>query len=132
MAIFDKINVKPSASNETTTIASGAKIDGVFNCDSRLHVDGEIVGDIYSKSVVIIGKSGKINGKIIANRLVVNGVFEGNADCDIIEILTGGKFIGKVITKELIIEEKARFEGESKMKEDHNAPKMITEIFPKP
>ena len=122
MAIFDKTNAESPASSETTIIASGAKIDGVFNCASRLHVDGEVTGEIHSKSIVTIGKGGKINGDITANRLIVNGLFEGNAQCDGVEVLAGGKFLGKVISKELMIEAKAEFEGESKIKRDNETP----------
>ncbi len=126
MAIFDKTNAESPASSETTIIASGAKIDGIFNCASRLHVDGEVTGEVHSKSIVTIGKAGKINGSITANRLIVNGLFEGNANCDGVEVLAGGKFLGKVVSKELMIEAKAEFEGESKIKRDNEAPKMTT------
>jgi len=119
MAIFDKTNAESPASSETTIIASGAKIEGVFNCASRLHVDGEVTGEVHSKSIVTIGKGGKINGSITANRLIVNGLFEGNADCEGVEVLAGGKFLGKVVSKELMIEAKAQFEGESKIKRDN-------------
>jgi len=120
MAIFDKTNEKSSASSETTIIASGAKIDGVFNCTSRLHVDGEVAGEIHSQSIVTIGKGGKVNGSIFANRLIVNGYFEGEANCDGVEVLAGGKFLGKVISKELMLEAKAEFEGESRIKRDND------------
>jgi cytoskeletal protein CcmA (bactofilin family) len=131
MAIFDKANAESPASSETTIIASGAKIDGVFNCASRLHVDGEVTGEVHSKSIVTIGKGGKINGSITANRLIVNGLFEGNANCDGVEVLAGGKFLGKVVSKELMIEAKAEFEGESKIKRDNEAPKMTTKSVTK-
>ncbi|HIP31039.1 MAG TPA: cell shape determination protein CcmA, partial [Sulfurospirillum arcachonense] len=123
MAIFDKSNAESPASSETTIIASGAKIDGVFNCASRLHVDGEVTGEVHSKSIVTIGKGGKIKGPVTANRLIVNGLFEGNADCDSVEVLAGGKFLGKVVSKELMIEAKAQFEGESKIKRDNETTK---------
>ena len=123
MAIFDKNNADSPASSETTIIASGAKIDGVFNCASRLHVDGEVTGEVHSKSIVTIGKGGKINGSITANRLIVNGFFEGDANCDGVEVLAGGKFLGKVVSKELMIEAKAEFEGESKIKRENETLK---------
>ena len=123
MAIFDKNNADSPASSETTIIASGAKIDGVFNCASRLHVDGEVTGEVHSKSIVTIGKGGKINGSITANRLIVNGFFEGDANCDGVEVLGGGKFLGKVVSKELMIEAKAEFEGESKIKRENETLK---------
>ncbi len=131
MAIFDKTNAESSASSETTIIASGAKIDGVFNCASRLHVDGEVTGEVHSKSIVTIGKGGKINGSITADRLIVNGLFEGNADCNGVEVLAGGKFLGKVVSKELMIEAKAQFEGESKIKRDNETLKAPSKSTPK-
>ena len=131
MAIFDKSNAKSPASSETTIIASGAKINGVFNCTSRFHVDGEVTGEVHSKSIVTIGKGGKINGDITANRLIVNGLFEGNAQCDGVEILAGGKFLGNIISKELMIEAKAVFEGESKIKRDNETLKAPIKIAPK-
>ncbi len=71
---------------------------------------------MLSDSIVIIGKQGKVSGEIIASRLIINGLFEGNATCDNVEVLEGGKFLGKVTSKELVIEAKAIFEGESKIK----------------
>ncbi len=124
MAIFNKTNAREISSNETTIVARGAKIDGVFNCSSRLHVDGVITGQIDSKNTVTIGKSGKISGEVVTTRLIVNGLFEGDANCDTIEILAGGKFIGKATSKELIIEAKAIFEGESKIKKDDKPLKL--------
>jgi cytoskeletal protein CcmA (bactofilin family) len=116
MGIFDKTNQCAVPASETTIVASGAKVEGIFHCQTRLHVDGEIIGKIISESIVIIGKQGKISGEIHAGRLIINGLFEGNADCDNVEVLEGGKFLGKVVSKELIIEAKAIFEGESKIK----------------
>ena len=118
MGIFNKADQCSIPASETTIVACGAKIEGTFSCQTRLHVDGEIIGKIFSESVVMIGKQGKIIGDIQANHLIINGHFEGNADCEHLEVLEGGKLIGKVCSKELIIEAKAIFEGESKVKAD--------------
>ncbi len=122
MGIFDKTNQCTVPASETTIIASGAKVEGIFHCQTRLHVDGEVVGKVLSESIVIIGKQGKVSGEIHASRLIINGLFEGNADCDNVEVLEGGKLIGKVVSKELIIEAKAIFEGESKIKTTESEP----------
>lgn len=116
MGIFNKADQCSIPASETTIVASGAQIEGIFNCQTRLHVDGVIIGKVLSDSIVTIGKQGKISGEIHASRLIINGLFEGNANCDNVEVLEGGKFLGKVISKELIIEAKAIFEGESKIK----------------
>ena len=119
MGIFNKADQCAVPASETTIIASGAKVEGIFNCQTRLHVDGEIIGKIISESIVTIGKQGRISGEINAGRLIINGLFEGNANCDNVEVLEGGKFLGKVVSKELVIEAKAIFEGESKIKVDN-------------
>jgi cytoskeletal protein CcmA (bactofilin family) len=118
MGIFDKADQRTVSASETTIVASGAKVEGIFNCQTRLHIDGEIVGKIFSDSIVTIGKLGRITGEVHASRLIVNGVFEGDANCDNVEVLEGGRFLGKVVSKELVIEAKAIFEGESKIKTD--------------
>ncbi|MDD3342956.1 MAG: polymer-forming cytoskeletal protein [Sulfurospirillaceae bacterium] len=119
MGIFNKADQCTIPASETTIIASGAKVEGIFNCQTRLHVDGEIIGKILSESIVTIGKQGHISGEINAGRLIINGLFEGSANCDNVEVLEGGKFLGKVVAKELVIEAKAIFEGESKIKVDN-------------
>ena len=47
MGIFNKADQYSTTTvpaSETTIVASGAKIEGIFNCQTRLHVDGEIIG----------------------------------------------------------------------------------------
>lgn len=122
MGIFNKADQHTVSASETTIVASGAKVEGTFNCQTRLHVDGEIIGKIISDSIVTIGKLGKISGEINASRLIINGLFEGSANCDNVEVHEGGKFLGKVVSKELVIEAKAIFEGESKIKIDEEIP----------
>ncbi len=84
----------------------------------RLHVDGEISGKIISNNVISIGKIGKIKGELSAKKLIISGVLEGEADCDSIELLKGGKVFGKIIAKDLMIESDTIFEGESQFKKD--------------
>lgn len=116
MAIFTKDDHRSASSSETTLVAVGATIKGEFALESRLHVDGELEGDINSTSVVVIGKKGKIRGELKAEKLVVNGEFEGSADCSYVEVLAGGRFIGNVLSKELMIESKAYFQGQSNIR----------------
>jgi cytoskeletal protein CcmA (bactofilin family) len=116
MAIFTKDDNRSVSSSETTLIAVGATIRGEFTLESRLHVDGELEGNIASSSVVVIGKKGRIKGELKAEKLVVNGEFEGSADCSYVEVLAGGRFIGNVLSKELMIESKAYFQGHSNIR----------------
>ncbi len=119
MAIFNKHDDKQETvkrTSETTVVANGAKLKGEFEFDCRLHVDGVIEGVINSNNIVVVGKRGCMRGDLKAERLVVNGTFEGSADCTKVEVLTQGVFNGEVTSEELIIESKAKFQGQSKLR----------------
>jgi cytoskeletal protein CcmA (bactofilin family) len=81
-----------------------------------VHIDGKFEGEIHSKEAVTIGIDGEVRGDIHASRLVVSGFFDGKIDCDMIEILPGGRVLGQIFYKELVIERKGSFEGEGKIK----------------
>lgn len=117
MAIFNKNNINPSVS-ETTVISAGARIEGQFYFDSMLHVDGELNGEIHSQSVVVIGKTGVVKGKLYADKIVVNGIFEGELDANNLEILMGGLVNGNILIKQIAIENGGRFNGNCKIKDE--------------
>lgn len=83
-----------------------------------LHVDGELSGIIHSESIVVIGKNGNLKGELQADKIVVNGYFEGELEADSLEILTGGIVNGNIVVRNLSIENGGRFNGSSKIKED--------------
>lgn len=85
-----------------------------LECD--LYIDGEFDGTIESKKLITIGKNGYIRGDIHANHLIVQGKVEGTVDANRLEIMSLGSVIGSIISSELVIEAKAHFEGESKIK----------------
>jgi len=118
MAIFNKGDQPTTQSSETSIVASGAKIEGTVTIESKLHIDGEINGQIFSNNVVTIGKTGRFKGDMRAYKLIVSGHFEGTVDSDTVEILENGTIIGKVLSRDFMIESKAHFEGESKIKRD--------------
>ncbi|HIQ50632.1 MAG TPA: cell shape determination protein CcmA [Nautiliaceae bacterium] len=113
MGLLSKSNSLSISSNNTTIVASGTKIEGSILVESKLHIDGYVDGKIKVGDAVSIGKKGIAKGEIFAKKVIVSGVFEGNIESDIIEILGGGKVVGKILYKELIIEQKGIFIGES-------------------
>jgi len=116
MAIFNKGDTMAKETNSTTIISTGTKITGEFEVSSKLHVEGYIEGNINSKNLVSIGKTGHIKGELKASKLLVNGVFEGKVDVDVLEITQGGKVLGEITIKDLIIEQGGVFEGTSILK----------------
>ncbi len=117
MAIFDKLDKKPITDTGVTLVAKNTKIEGKIELECNLHVDGEIDGEIFSSSIITIGKTGFVEGSITAPKVIVNGEFSGTIDADSIEILSNGKVSGKISSKELVIERNGFFDGESHSKE---------------
>lgn len=87
-----------------------------MNLECDLYVDGHFEGIINSTKTITIGKNGRIEGEIRTRHLIVQGVAEGSLDVDRIEIKESGRISGMIASNELIIEPKAIFEGESRIK----------------
>jgi len=90
MGIFNKHRPPASSQTNTTIIAAGTKIKGEFQGDSIVQVDGKLLGNINSKSLIIIGESGLIEGDIVSRKVIISGRLLGSAYCDEIEIKAGG------------------------------------------
>lgn len=83
-----------------------------------LHIDGEMSGIIHSENIVVVGKNGNLKGELKADKVVINGYFEGELEADSLEILSSGAVIGNITIKELSIENGGKFSGGSTIKED--------------
>lgn len=116
MAIFSKSHL--NTNSETTVISSGARIEGEFYFSSMLHLDGEISGIIHSNNIVVIGKTGVLKGQLNADKVVINGIFQGELETNSLEILAGGQVTGSVVVAHISIESGAKFNGTSKTKEE--------------
>jgi len=106
--------------NSTTIISQGAVIKGDLELSAKLHIEGVVDGNINSSNEVSIGKDGVMKGELKASKLIVNGVFEGTADCDYIEIMKGGILKGNITIKNITIENGGCFAGTSTLKEHKN------------
>jgi cytoskeletal protein CcmA (bactofilin family) len=69
--------------------------------------------EINSTSTIKIGQSGVVNGDLHAKTLILTGKFYGNADCEAIELVSGGEAEGKLTCASLTIDSNSSFQGES-------------------
>ncbi len=117
MALFGKSNNKQAIPNhKTTIIAEGTRFKGELSLVCELFVDGEIEGIVDSDHEVTVGINGHVTGDVIAEKVVIHGKIEGNINADKVYIQSDGHVSGVIESNELIIEPKAVFEGESKIK----------------
>lgn len=125
MAIFDKSDKQTDYASNVTTIAAGTNIVGKIDIECNLHIDGEFEGEVNSKSIVKIGKSGLLKSNLKAQKLIVTGRFVGTADCDQIELVSGGEAEGKLISAGLMIDSNSSFQGESLRRKQGDSPKIV-------
>jgi cytoskeletal protein CcmA (bactofilin family) len=104
-----------SKSEETTIISRDVKIEGKVTSTGNIRVDGEIQGDIFSKGNITIGEVAKVNGKLNANVITIGGKVSGIVRAKDKIILDSKSYLkGDIITKNLVIEEGAKFDGNCK------------------
>jgi len=113
MAIFNKPDKQTDYSSNVTTIAAGSHITGKIDIQCELHVDGEVDAEINSSGIVKIGTTGIVNSNLKAETLIISGKFYGNAECDSIELVSGGEAEGKLTAVSLTIDSSSSFQGES-------------------
>jgi cytoskeletal protein CcmA (bactofilin family) len=105
-------------SDETTIISNGVRIEGKVTSAGNIRVDGEIQGDISSKSNVVVGESGQVNGQIIADSITIGGKVSGSVKAkDKLTLEAKANLKGDLFTKILIVEAGAKFDGKSIMED---------------
>jgi cytoskeletal protein CcmA (bactofilin family) len=122
MAFFGRKKKKTAPVQSASIITPGTAIKGEIRCDGNILINGELEGNVMSRSEVVVGKSGRVMGEIQAQKLLVSGEFRGNFTGEIIDIMPYGKVYGDVVVNNIVIEPNAVFEGETKIVSGRVAP----------
>ena len=111
MGFFSKHAANKGQQSTPTIIAQGCTINGNIRLTCDLHIDGFIEGKIVSDKTLTISASGRVKGEITADKVVINGLFEGNCYANTVDILSNGKAHGSMHTDDLCIERGGSFLG---------------------
>ncbi len=103
----------------------GEKI--IIVCESRLQVDGEIVGDLAGKEV-IIGESASVTGSVAAEAVEVLGKVNGAIRGVNVSLRPTARVDGDIVHKLLTISEGAQFDGRVRRAKDENEVKPVLEL----
>lgn len=108
-------------SEEATVISRGVKIEGKLSCSGSIRLDGEVQGDISSQSTVIVGENGKVNGQINAESITIGGKVTGTIRAkDKVVLEAKANLKGDIVTKLMMVEAGAIFNGNTKMGDSGN------------
>jgi cytoskeletal protein CcmA (bactofilin family) len=109
---------KPMNGNteDITIISNGVNIEGKVTSTGSIRVDGSLKGDLNAKGNVTVGEQGNINGEISANIVTIGGKVIGTVNAkEKLVLETKCILKGDIITKLLVIEAGAKFDGKSNM-----------------
>ncbi len=99
-----------------TIISTGVVIEGKLRSDGNVRMDGIINGDLNAIGNITIGEHGQVNGQVTGQTITLGGKVFGSINAEEKVILeTKSVLKGDLITKILIVEEGAEFDGNSKM-----------------
>ncbi|MHB8907081.1 MAG: bactofilin family protein [Melioribacteraceae bacterium] len=107
---------RDSIAEDVSIISSGVKIDGNLYSEGNVRVDGKIRGNISVNGNLTIGDVSEINGEVKAKNITMSGKVLGKINSlEKLKLESKAYLKGDLITKYLIIEEGAHFEGFSTM-----------------
>lgn len=103
-------------------LTAGSKIVGNITADSDFRIDGLIEGELNCSGKVVIGEAGRIKGSVVCANAEILGLMDGKITChQQLSLRANGKIHGDVLTKTLIVEPGALFNGTCSMGADKPA-----------
>jgi cytoskeletal protein CcmA (bactofilin family) len=105
-----------AASKQETVIGKDDLIEGTFTIKNALRVEGHIKGQVTCNDVVTVGADGVVDGNIQGKDVVISGRINGSVQAgELVTLLKSASLDGDIVTKRLMIEEGAKFEGTCSM-----------------
>lgn len=108
--------VAEQISNSSNIIGKGTNLEGDIETFGNIRIEGKVVGNIKTKSKVVLGQSSRVEGNVLAQNAEVEGELKGNIEITDVLILKPTAVIhGDVISNKLIVESGATFNGGCRM-----------------
>lgn len=115
--MFSKNKNKPTTSNDKmlkpaapSIISHDLKIVGDMLCEGEIQIDGQIEGDIRTKSL-LVGVAAKVTGGIVADSVRVHGSVVGQIKARVVNLAKTAHVVGDILHEDLAIETGAYLEG---------------------
>ena len=77
-------------SNIRSALGPGTIIEGTFSFDTPVCIEGTLIGEVRSNSVLIVGAQATVSAKVKVGSLIVMGIVKGDVEADeLVEIKSG-------------------------------------------
>jgi cytoskeletal protein CcmA (bactofilin family) len=105
--------------DEVTIISTGVILEGKLISNGSVRIDGTINGNVSVEGNIAIGENGEVNGELNGEAITVGGRVIGSVTAKEKLTLEAKSFLkGDLITKILVIDAGAVFDGKSQMNAD--------------
>lgn len=112
----DKKKSTAELANKKNQIEQGTKIKGDIVTHGNIRLDGEIEGNIFSESKVVLGAACKMSGNMKAQNAEISGAVNGEIEVSELLILKPTAVItGEIKAAKMVVEEGAVFNGTCNM-----------------
>jgi cytoskeletal protein CcmA (bactofilin family) len=102
--------------DDVTIISNGVSIEGKINSKGNIRIDGNIKGDVTAQGNITIGESGYVQGNINGQNINIGGKVDGTLTAkDKITLEAKSVLKGDLITRILVVDSGATFDGKSSM-----------------
>ena len=102
---------RTNGSAAQSIISRDLKIKGDLICNGDIQIDGEVEGDVQSRSITI-GEGADVRGSISSDNIRVCGSVNGQVKGQSVILAKTAKLIGDVVHQTLSVEPGAHFEGQ--------------------
>jgi cytoskeletal protein CcmA (bactofilin family) len=97
-------------------IGKGTVLEGNLESFGNIRIDGKVIGNVKTKSKVVLGQSSYMEGNVLAQNAEIEGEVKGVIEVSDILVLKATCVInGDIFTNKLVIESGAKFNGQCKM-----------------
>ena len=104
-------------------------LKGTINAKTDIRIDGSLEGEVITTGKVIIGKDGKVNGKLLCGNADIEGFFIGELLVSgILNLKKDSNIEGKVNIQKLIVESGATFNATCSMHSAEDGVKKLKNI----
>lgn len=122
---FDSFSAGEESSE--TIISADVSFKGSIRFKNSLHIDGKFEGDISSKGVLHIGKTGEVKAEIKVGTAVVEGVVNGNITAEEkIELKSTAQLFGDIKAARIAIAEGVTFVGKCNVNPSNEKPEITS------
>lgn len=94
----------------------GSEFEGKLTFQGTVRIDGSFKGEIFSKSHIVIGQSGRVDGDAKIGSIAISGQFFGNINAkEKVELHSSAVVEGDITTPSLMIEDGVQLNGKVNM-----------------